>query len=74
MPATASTIARAIIHRMGRMGLRTACCPTWGTVSIDDIYSDSASGIRHFTVHILIGDKVLIVQPDAYDLAEFKVA
>ena len=32
MPATASTIARAIVYRMGRMGLRTACCPTWGTV------------------------------------------
>ena len=41
MPATASTIARAIIYRMGRMGLRTACHPTWGTISIDDIYTDS---------------------------------
>ena len=74
MPATASTIARGIVYRMGRMGIRTACLPTWGTIAIDDIYTDSAKGERHFTVHTLIGDKVLIVQPDAYDLAEFKVS
>ena len=74
MPATASTIARGIVYRMGRMGLRTACHPTWGTISIDDIYTSSRSGQRHFTVHTLVGDKVLLVQPDAYALAEFKVA
>ena len=74
MPATASTIARAIIYRMGHPGLRTACHPTWGTISVDDIYTDSRSGQRHFTVHTMVGSKVLIVQPDAYDLAEFKVA
>ena len=74
MPATAGTIARAIVYRMGRMGLRTACHPTWGTVSIDDIYTSSRSGQRHFTVHTLVGDKVLLVQPDAYGLAEFKVS
>ena len=79
MPATPSSgaddnIARAIVHRMGRTGLRTASHPTWGTLGIDDIYSDSASGQRHFTVHTLVGSKVLIVQPDAYDLVEFKVA
>ena len=74
MPATASMIARGIVYRMGRMGMRTACHPTWGTLAIDDIYSDSAKGERHFTVHTLVGDKVILVQPDAYDLAEFKVS
>ena len=74
MPATASNIARGIVYRMGQMGLRTACHPTWGTVSIDDIYTDSRSGQRHFTVHVLVGDKVLLVQPDAYALVEFKVS
>ena len=74
MPATASMIARGIVYRMGRTGLRTACHPTWGTISIDDIYTSSRSGQRHFTVHALVGDKVLLVQPDAYDLVEFKVA
>ena len=74
MPATASTIARGIVYRMGRMGLRTALHPTWGTVSIDDIYTDSRSGQRHFTVHMLVGDKVLLVQPAAYSLVELKVS
>ena len=74
MPATAATIARGIVHRMGRTGMRTACLPTWGTLSVDDIYSDSASGQRHFSIHVLVGSKVLIVQPDAYDLVEFKVS
>ena len=79
MPATPATganqnIARGIVYRAGRTGLRTACLPTWGTISVDDIYTSSRSGQRHFTVHALIGDKVLLVQPDAYDLAEFKVA
>ena len=74
MPATVSTIARGIVYRMGRTGLRTACHPTWGTLSVDDIYTDSRSGQRHFTVHTLVGHKVLLVQPAAYALAEFKVA
>ena len=73
MPASANKIARGIVYRMGRPGLRTASHPTWGTVSIEDIYTDSRSGQRHFTVHALVGDKVLIVQPAAYALREFKV-
>ena len=74
MPATASTIARGIVYRMGRPGLRTASHPTWGTIAIDDIYTSSRSGQRHFTVHALVGDKVLLVQPAAYGLVEYKVA
>jgi len=74
MPASASNIARAIVYRKGRPGLRTACHPVWGEIGIDDIYSDSGSGIRHFTLNLLVGDKVLLVQPSAYALAEFKVA
>ena len=74
MPATASTIARGIVYRMGKPGLRTASHPTWGSMSVTDIYSDAASGLTHFTLAVLVGDKVLIVQPDAYDLVEFKVA
>ena len=74
MPATASTKATGIIYRMGRPGMRTACLPNWGTLSVDDIYTDSAKGERHFSIHVLVGSKVLIVQPDAYALAQFKVA
>ncbi len=74
MPATDSTIARGIVHRKGRMGLRTACLPTWGSIAVDDIYSDAQSGQRHFTLNILVGSKVLLVQPDAYKLIELKVS
>ena len=74
MPATASTIARGIVYRMGRSGMRTACLPSWGSLTVDDVYTSAASGQRHFTLNTMVGDKVLIVQPDAYDLTEYKVA
>ena len=74
MPATASMIARGIVYRKGRMGLRTACLPTWGSLAVDDIYSDAASGQRHFTLNVLVGSKVLVVQPDAYALVEWKIS
>ena len=74
MPATASKSARGIVHRKGRTGLKTAAHPVWASLSIDDIYSDSGSGTRHFSLHVLCGSKVLIVQPAAYGLVEFKVA
>ena len=74
MPATTGNIARGIVRRMGRPGLKTAVHPVWANVAIDDIYSDSGSGTRHFSLHVLCGAKVLIVQPAAYGLVEFKVA
>ena len=74
MPDTASTIARGIIYRRGRPGLRTAVHPTWGSMSIDDPYTDAAKGIKHVTVSVLAGDRVMLVQPAAYGLVEFKVA
>ena len=74
MPATSGNLARAIVYRMGMPGIRTASHPVWANLSIDDIYSDSGSGQRHVTVHLLVGSKVLVVQPGAYDLAEFKTA
>ena len=79
MPDVASKIQQAILYRKGRsmMGgagaMRTAVCPHWNEVSIDDIYSGSASGERFFTMHVLLGD-VIIVQPAAYDQIAFQVA
>ena len=79
MPDAVSDIQQAILYRKGRsmMGgagaMRTAVCPHWNEVSIDDIYSDSASGTRHFTMHVLLGD-VILVQPDAYSQIAFQVA
>ena len=75
-PATGETnagIAPAIVRRTGR-SLLAAVHPTWGSLSIDDIYSDSASARRHYSLHVLVGAAVLIIQPDAFRLALYKVA
>lgn len=72
MPDAASNIQQAILSRKGR-SMRKAVCPHWGQISIDDIYTGSAQGERFFTMHVLLGD-VIIVQPDAYKQVAFKVA
>ena len=79
MPAKANHIQQAILYRKGRgmMGgagaMRTAVCPHWNAVDIDDIYSGAASGVRSFTMHILLGD-VIIVQPGSYEQVAFRVS
>ena len=79
MPDAASDIQQAILYRKGRsmMGgqgaMKTAVCPHWGQISIDDIFSSSASGVRHFTIHVLLGD-VILVQPSAYQQVSFQLA
>lgn len=80
MPDAVNNVQQAILYRRGRsmmMGsagaMRTAVCPHWNEVSIDDIYSGSASGTRHFTMHVLLGD-VIVVQADAYKQVAFRVA
>ena len=79
MPDKTADIAQAILYRGGRSamgasaGMRTAVCPHWGEVSIDDIYSGAASGVRSFTMHVILGD-VIVVQPDAYAQVAFRVS
>ncbi len=79
MPAKDSHLQQAILYRMGRSmmsgsgGMRTAVCPHWNEVSIDDIYSGSAQGERFFTMHVLLGD-VILVQPAAYSQIEYRVS
>ena len=79
MPATDATIAGAIRYRGGTMGLdgvnaiKTSTMPMWDSIDVDDIYSDSASGIRHFTMHILCGN-VIVQQASAYERVDLKVA
>lgn len=79
MPATATNIAQALRIRMGTMGLdgvnagELAICPSYASIGIDDIYSDSGSGLRHFTLHTLIGD-ILIVQRTAFERVDIKIA
>ena len=73
MPAKDSHIQLGILCRKGRMGMRTAVSPTWGDISVDDIYTQARKGERHFTVNALIGD-VILVQPDAYKEIKFRVS
>ena len=76
---TVDSVQQAILYRKGRsmMGgggaMRVAVCPHWNEIGIDDIYSGSASGTRHFTLHVLLGD-VILVQPDAYQQIAFRTA
>ena len=79
MPDKASHIAQAILYRMGRSGMgasagmRTAVCPVWGEIGIDDIVSGSAKAERYFTMHVLLGD-VILTQPDAYAQVRLRVS
>ena len=76
---TVDDVQMAVLYRMGRsmMGgsgaMRTAVCPHWNVIDIDDIYSGSAKGERYFTMHVLLGD-VILVQPDAYEQVAFRLA
>ena len=84
MPAPATfmgtdNVQQGVLYRKGRsmaggsMGMRTAVCPHWGEVSIDDVYSGSIKAERYFTMHVLLGD-VIVVQPDAYAQVAFRTA
>ena len=73
------SVQQAILYRKGRSmaggagAMRTAICPHWGVVDIDDIFSGSAQGERYFTMHVLLGD-VLLVQRNAYAQVAFQTA
>ena len=79
MPDTAADEAGAILFRAGTQGLdgvnalKTATCPTWNYLSIDDPYTNSAKAQHNVTMHAFIGD-VLIQQPSAYTRVDFKVS
>ncbi|MDD9989179.1 MAG: phage major capsid protein [Spirochaetaceae bacterium] len=73
MPKAAANVQQGLLYRKGRMGLRTAVCPHWADLQIDDIYSGSARGERYFSLHALVGD-VVIVQAAAYAQVAYKLA
>ena len=76
MPASASNVATGVAFRAGDGVMErptTAVCANWGTVSIDDIFSDSASAETHVTVHTLVSD-VQVLYPAAYSLFSIKTA
>ena len=77
MPAKATHIQQGIMCRKGRSmtpaPMRTAVCPSWGYVSIDDIYTGASKGERVFTINTLVGD-VILTQPAAYAQVAFRVS
>ena len=73
MPAKSGHIQQGIACRKGRGGMRTAACPTWGSIGVDDIFSGALKGERYFTLSVLVGD-VILVQPDAYKQIAFRVS
>ena len=72
LPAPASHVQEALAVRT-RQAVRRAVCPTWGELTIDDIYSGAGKGERYVTLHALVGD-VLVLRQDAYKRIRFKVS
>ena len=68
---TNSKISDLIFVKMGMPQLRVACAPTWGFLSIDDVYTKSTSGTRVYSVHVLVGD-VILNYADAYEFRPLK--
>ncbi len=75
MPATTNSGKQqeALLVRLGMAGMRVAVCPVWGELSITDIYTDSASGQQHLSLHYLVGD-VAAVHADAYQRIKIRLA
>ena len=54
--------------------MKTAVCPHWNEISVSTIFFPiPPRGLRHFTMHVLLGD-VILVQPDAYVQVAYKLA
>ena len=77
MPAVDTNVQQGIMCRKGRSmmpsPMRTAVCPSWGYVSVDDIYTGASKGERVFTINTLVGD-VILTQPAAYAQVAFRVS
>ena len=82
MPAPVNNVQQVILYRMGRSfmgemggdgmmeGIRTAVCPHWNEIGMDDIYTGSSKAEPYLAFHVLLGD-VILVQPDAYAQVSF---
>ena len=69
-------ISTGIVRRTGRGMDGAAVHPVWSSLSIDDVYTGSAAATRHVSLHVLVGDKVMLVRPkgEIFDKVSFKVA
>ena len=74
---TVDNVQQAILYRRGMMmqptPMRTAVCPSWGYLTVDDIYTGARKAERRYVISALVGD-VILVQPGAYQQVAFKVA
>ena len=63
MPAAVSNIQQAIVCRKGRSMMpsptRLAVCPTWGYLTVEDIYTGARKGERRYVLSVLVGDVIL---------------
>lgn len=81
MPAGSSNISKAVAYLSGRevvpreAAAMPAILPIWSnTIAIDDPYTGAASGLRNLTLHVLVGDRVILRQSDAFKELRFKTA
>ena len=69
-------ISTGIVRRTGRGMDGAAVHPVWSSLSIDDVYTGSAAATRHVSLHVLVGDSIMLVRPkgEVYDKVAYKVA
>ena len=72
IPGVADKKQAAIVSRR-RVEAANASMPTWGTVTIRDIYSGAGEGEITITAFVLAGD-VMLLRPDGYIKVEFRDA
>ena len=72
IPAAVSTIAQTV-RLAGPRGVGRAVLPIWEDgLMIEDLYTDSAKGLRHMTLVQMINFKILDSSP--YSIVEFKLS
>ena len=72
MPASASNVGWCIAHRLGVAG-QLGVVTSWGGITIEDIYSDSKSGLIHCTA-VQIVQGVGLLRADAWKAISIKTA
>ena len=72
MPASASNVAWCLAHRMGVQG-QLGVVTSWGGTTIEDIYSDSKSGLIHCTA-VQVVQGVGLLRADAWKAISVKTA
>ena len=72
MPASASNAGWCIAHRMGVAG-QLGVVTSWGGITIEDIFSDSKSGLIHCTA-VQIVQGVGLLRADAWKAISIKTA